>query len=105
MIVKSISRSKFDELLPHNSTIDGLMVEQVAWFSNGSGNLLGTIAKGKSVAGLNYVIFKRDPEGHFQVYKVMSNFFDIKAAKNDLLISMAELAIEQPDLAVPLGRD
>jgi hypothetical protein len=105
MIAKSISRSKFDELLPHNSAIEGLMVEQIAWFSNSSGNLLGTIAKGKSVASLNYVILKRNPEGQFQVYKVMSNFFDVKAAKDDLLISMAELAIKQPDLAIPLGPD
>jgi hypothetical protein len=105
MIVKPISRARFDKLLPHNSVIERLMVEQVAWFSNNSGNLLGTIAKGKSVAGLNYVILKRDPEGQFQVYKAMSNFFDVKAAKDDLLISMAELAIKQPELAVPLGRD
>ncbi len=81
------------------------MVEQVAWFSNASGNLLGAIAKGKSEADWNYVVLKHDKAGGFQVHKVMSNFFALKLAKDDLLISMAELATGQPDLSIPLGRD
>ena len=104
MIIRTIPRLEFDRLLPHNSIIEHLMVQQVGWFANPSGNLLGTIAKGKSVAGWNYVILKRNKEGDFHVHKVMDNFFSQKAAKDDLLISMAEMAIEQPDLAVPLGR-
>ena len=105
MIVKTISRSEFDQLLPHNPVLEHLMVEQVEWFANTSGNLLGTLAKGKGVSDCNYVILKRDQDGHFQVHKVMNNLLDLKTAKDDLLISMAELAIEQPDLAVPLGHD
>jgi len=81
------------------------MVEQVEWLANTSRNLLGTVAKGKNVAGWNYVILKRNKEGDFHIHKVMNSFFSRKAATDDLLISMAELAIEQPDLAVSLGRD
>jgi len=105
MIIRTIPRFEFDRLLPQNSIIEHLAVEQVDWFANASGNLLGTIAKGKSVAGWNYMIFKRNKEGDFQIHKVMNSFFSRKAATDDLLISMAEVAIEQPDLAVPLGRD
>jgi len=72
------------------------MVEQVEWFSNRSGKLLGTIAKGGRVAGWNYAILKRGKNGDFYVHKVMNNFFSSTAAKVDLLISMAEIAIEQP---------
>ena len=81
------------------------MIDQVEWFTNSTGNLLGTLAKGKSVAECNYVILKRDQDGHFQVHKAMHNLLDLKTAKKDLLISMTELAVEQPELAVPLGRD
>ena len=105
MMIRTIPRFEFDQLLPQNSIIEHLMVDQVEWFANRSGNLLGTIAKGKSVAGWNYVILKRNKEGDLHVHKVMNSFFSRKAATDDLLISMAELAIEQPDLAVPLGRD
>src|ERR1700722_12933942 len=105
MNIKSITRSEFNRLLPHNSALENLMVEQVEWFSNAAGNLLAVIAKGKSVAGWNYVILKRDKDGGFYVHKVMDNFFALKPAKEDLLISMAELAFEQPNLSLPLGRD
>src|SRR5271169_3231338 len=90
MSVKTISRSAFDQLLPHyNSALESLMVEEVEWFSNRSGNLLGAVAKGSGVAGWNYAILKRDRKGDFRVRKVMSNFFNLKAAKTDLMLSMA----------------
>jgi hypothetical protein len=105
MMIRTIPRFEFERLLPQNSLIEHLMVDQVEWFANASGNLLGIIAKGKSVAGWNYVILKRNKEGNLHVHKVMNSYFSRKAATDDLLISMAEMAIEQPDLAVPLGRD
>ena len=105
MIIKAISRSKFDQFLPHNSVIENLMVDRVDWFANPSGSLLGTIAVGKAVAGWNYIILKRNKEGNFHIHKVMNSFFSRKAATDDLLVSMAEMAIEQRDLSVPLGRD
>src|ERR1039457_5547089 len=91
MSISAISRSEFDRLLPQNSEVEHLMVEQVEWFSNRSGNLLGTIARGESVAGWNYVILKRDKKGDPHVRKVMNNFFSSKAARVDLLLSMAEI--------------
>jgi hypothetical protein len=103
MSIKTITRSEFNRLLPHNSALEHLMVEQVGWFSNTSGSVLGTIGRGKGVAGWNYVILKQEEKGGFCVRKVMSNFFALKPAKDDLLISMAELASERP--AVLLGRD
>lgn len=53
--------------------------------------MLGAVAKGVGVAGWNYVILKRDKEGGFHLRKVMSNFFNLNAAKTDLLLSMAEI--------------
>ena len=97
MSISAISRSEFDRLLPQNSEVEHLMVERVEWFSNRLGNLLGTIARGESVAGWNNVILKRDKKGHPHVRKVMSNFFSSKAARVDLLLSMAE--IEKIDCA------
>src|ERR1017187_1659287 len=102
MNIKTISRSEFDRLQAHNPGLKNLMMEPVEWFSNRSGNLLGTIAEGERVAGCNYVILKRDKKGDFHIRKVMSNFFNLKAARVDLLLSMAEIAINQPALSVLL---
>jgi len=99
MNFKTISRTEFNQLLPHNPALKNLMIEQVEPFSNKSGNLLGTIA-GECVAGWNYVILKRDNKGDFRIHKVMGNFFSSTAARVDLLISMAEIAIDKPDLRV-----
>ena len=89
MSIQTIRRSEFDRLLPHNPALESWMVEQVEWFSDRSGNLLGTIAKGKGVAGWNYVILERDKSGDFYVHKVMNNFFSSEAARVDLLLWMA----------------
>ena len=88
MSIKTIPRSEIERLLPYNSALEDIMMEQVEWFSNKSGNLLGTIAKGKSVAGWNYAVLKRDRKGDFRVRKVMDNFFSLKAARVDLMLSM-----------------
>src|ERR1039457_6325668 len=102
MNIKTISRSEFDRLLAHNPALKNLLVEPVEWFSNRSGSLLGTIAEGERVAGCNYVMLKGDQKVHFHIRKVMSNFFKLKAARVDLLLSMAEIAINQPALSVLL---
>lgn len=97
MIINAITRSEFDQLLPHHPALESMMVEQVEWFSNRSGNLLGAIARGGGVAGWNYAVLKRDKKGDFHVRKVMNNFFNLNAAKIDLLLSMAAIGIDQPD--------
>jgi hypothetical protein len=93
MSVKTIPRSEFDRLLPQNPALENLMVEQIEWFSNRSGNLIGTIAEGKSVAGWNYAVLKRDKKGDFHVRKVMNDFFSLRAARVDLLISRVDLLL------------
>jgi len=89
MIIETMLRSEFDRLVPHNLALENFMVKQVEWFSNRSGNLLGAVAKGEGVTGWNYVILKRDKKGDFRVRKVIGNFFNLNAARVDLLLSMA----------------
>ena len=95
MNIKTIPRSEFDRLRPLRSALESLMGEQVEWFSNRSGNLLGTVAKGEGVAGWNYAILKRDKKGGPHVRKVMSNLFSLNDARVDVLLSMA--GIEKVD--------
>jgi hypothetical protein len=91
MRIKAIPRSEFDRLLPQNPAVESLVGEEVEWFSNRSGSLLGAVAKGEGVAGWNYAILKWDQKGILHVRKVMNNFFSLKAARVDLLMSMAKI--------------
>jgi hypothetical protein len=99
MNIENISRSKFNQLLSSDSAVSNLTV-QVAWFSNPSGNLLGALTKSKGRPEWNYVILKRDKEGDCHIHQVMNGFLSSEAAKADLLMSMAEVALIEPDLAV-----
>jgi len=45
MSSRAIAPSEFDRSLPQNPALENLMFEPVEWFSNRSGNLLGTIAR------------------------------------------------------------
>ena len=101
MSIQTIARPEFDRLLPLNPALENMMVEQVEWFSSRSGHLLGAIAKGRGFSDWNYAILKRDRKGDFRVRKVMGNFFNLKAARIDLLLSMA--GIEGPGSASRIG--
>ena len=92
MSIQAIHRSEFKRLLPPSSFLENMMVEQIEWFSDKSGHLLGAIAKGEGVADWNYVILKRASRGEYRIRKVMRNFFGPSAARVDLLLSMARMA-------------
>ncbi len=91
MGIHTVPHSEFDRVLPHHPVLERFMAEQVAWFSNRSGNLLGTIAGGRGVTGWNYAIMKRDTAGDFHVRKMMTNFSSLAAARVCLLLSMARI--------------
>jgi hypothetical protein len=78
------------------------MIDQVEWFSNRSGTMLAAIAKGDGVAGWNYAILKRDRNGDFHVRKVMNNFFNLNAAKVDLMLSMTAIGVHSLEQPIPL---
>ena len=90
MRIISIPRSEFDRLLPQHPALESWMGEQLEWFSNRSGNLLGTTARGNGMADWNYAILKRDKKGDSHIHTVVLKVFsNLKAARVDLLLSMA----------------
>ncbi len=99
MSIKTIPRSEFDRFLPQNLAVENLMVQEVEWFSNRSGHLLGVVAKGEGIAGWSYAVLKRDRKGDPHVCKVMNNFFSLNAARVDLLLSMAGIESANREMA------
>ena len=47
---KAIPKPNLDRLLPNNPAVENLIESGLEWFSNRSGNVLGTIANGDSMA-------------------------------------------------------
>ena len=88
VLVKSISKERFSELLPPHLVLERLMVHQVEWFVRRRESLLGTIAEGQGEAAWNYAILSRNDAGNFRVSDVRANFHSHKAARVDLVLAM-----------------
>jgi|SRR5208283_1286613 hypothetical protein len=91
MSIRTIHRTEFDRLVPRNPTLENEMGEEVEWFSNRSGNLLGTIAKDERAEGWNYAILKRGKNGDSYVRLMMNSVSSLIAARVELLFSMAKM--------------
>ena len=56
MSIKTIPRTEFEQLQPLHAALESLMGEQVEWFSNRSGDVLGFVARGEGAAGSEHAI-------------------------------------------------
>ncbi len=63
------------------------MVNQVEWFTNKVGNIIGTIA-GKEDDGWNYAVLKEDRRGNFRVCNLGGDSFSLEAARSRFLLDM-----------------
>ena len=72
------------------------MTEQVEWFANTVGNIIGTIA-GKTDKGWNYAVLKGDRRGDFRVCNLGGDSFSFTAARAGFLLDLeaAEKAEEE----------
>src|ERR1041385_8737196 len=87
MPLESISREELDRFIPPNLILHRLMVEQVEWFSNTAGNIIGTLA-GKVDSGWNYAVLKGDARGNFRVCNLGGDSYNFKTARARLLVDM-----------------
>ena len=88
MIVKDIGRAEFIDRLSLHSDLEHFIGKEVEWFSNKTGNIVGTIALGDRNRGWNYVILRRNRMGKFHVCNVVCDFYDRTAAKVDFMFAM-----------------
>jgi hypothetical protein len=84
---ESIRREEFDKFLPPHLVLERLMVDQVEWFTNKVGNIIGTIA-GKADDGWNYAVLKGDRRGNFRVCNLGGDSFSLEAARSRFLLDM-----------------
>jgi hypothetical protein len=96
MPFENISREQFDALHPPSLVLNRFTVEQVEWFANPIGSIIGTIA-GSENDGWSYAVLKGDRNGNYRVCSLGGDDFSLKAARSRFLLAMdaAEKAEEE----------
>ena len=98
MSFESIRREEFDRFLPPHLVLERLMAEQVEWFANPLGNIIGTIA-GKMDKGWSYAVLKGDQRGNFRVCNLGGDTYSIEAARSRFLLDMAAAEKAEAEIA------
>lgn len=98
MPVESISREEFDAFLPPHLIMQRLRMEQVEWFTNTVGNIIGTIA-GKEDDGWSYAVLKGDRNGNYRVCTLGGDTFSLRAARARFLLDMEAAEKAEEELA------
>jgi hypothetical protein len=89
VVIKDIGRAEFIRHLSPHSDLEHFIGEEVEWFSNKTGNIIGTIALGGSSSrGWNYVILKRNRMGKFHVCNIVCDFYNLAAARVDFMFAI-----------------
>jgi hypothetical protein len=74
VIINSIGREAFHQLLPTNIVPEIAVGEEVEWFADVAETIVGTIGLGGMNVGWNYAILERDTQGDFRVSEKQRNF-------------------------------
>ena len=89
VIINSIGREAFHQLLPANAVPEMAVGEEVEWFADVAETIIGTIGLGGMNMGWNYAILKPDPLGSFRVSEKRRNLPTRHTARVTLLRRMA----------------
>jgi hypothetical protein len=96
VIINSIGRQAFHQLLPANAVPEMAVGEEVEWFADVAKTIIGTIGLGGMNKGWNYAILKPDTMGEFRVSEKQRNFPTRHTARVTLLRRMAGAEAAEP---------
>ena len=61
---------------------------QFPWLADAMGNIVGSIARGRTKRNWGYVILRRNSQGEFEIWKLASGFCDWRKAEHQLMLAM-----------------
>ncbi len=88
VIINSIGREAFHQLLPANAGPEMAVGEEIEWFADVTETIIGTIGFGGMNIGWNYAVLKPDTMGVFRVSEKQRNFPTRHTARVTLLRRM-----------------
>ncbi len=89
VIINSIGRQAFHQLLPANAVPETAVGEEIEWFADVAETIIGAIGFGGMNMGWNYAVLKPDTMGEFRVSEKQRNFPTRHTARVTLLRRMA----------------
>jgi len=89
VIINSVGKEVFHQLLPANAVPDLAVGEEVEWFADVAETIIGTIGVGGMNMGWNYAVLKPDTTGDFRVAEKQRHFPTRHTARVTLLRRMA----------------
>jgi len=98
MSFENIGKEQFDKFQPPHLVFSRLMLEQVEWFSNEAGSIIGTIA-GKIDNGWIYAVLTGDRRGNFRVSNLGGHSDNLKAARSRFLLDMEVAEKKREDVS------
>jgi hypothetical protein len=81
VIINSLGRQAFHQLLPANAVPEMAVGEEVEWFADVGEHIIGTIGLGGTNMGWNYALLKPDTLGNFRVSERQRNFLTHHTAR------------------------
>jgi len=89
VVINSIGRQAFHQLLPANAVPEMAVGEEVEWFADVAETIIGTVGFDPRHKGWNDAILTRDPTGDFRIFERRGNFPTRHTARVTLLRRMA----------------
>ena len=90
VIINSISKQAFHQLLSSNATPETAVGEPVEWFADRMETIIGTVSVCGRSQGWTYAIQRRDTMGTFRVFNSHDRFRTPHTARVMLLREMVE---------------
>jgi hypothetical protein len=98
MPFENISRERFDAFQPPPLVLNRFTLEQVEWFTNTVGNIIGTIA-GNEDDGWSYAVLKGDRNGNYRICSLGGDDFSLRGARSRFLLDMEAAEKAEEELA------
>lgn len=88
MAIRNISQRKFAQRIPIPLSFETEIGEQVEWWTNEVGTIIGTVAKERTGSGWLCIVLGKDKDGGFRVYTLELGMESQQAASLRLLDAM-----------------
>jgi hypothetical protein len=102
MAIRATGRAEFIRLLSLQSDLERWIGQEVEWFADAAGDVIGTIALAARDRGWNYVVLRKNRLGNFQASYRREDLFSLDEARADCLQAMGMSDSSATDLQ---GRD
>ena len=103
MAIRALSRREFDRFRPTRLPVAGLLIEEVEWFADDDGIVIGVITRFSSDHDWSIAVLGRDTRcGRFRAFDADASFARLDTARL-LLFAKMEMALATGRKVFPQG--